>query len=314
MPVTRRNFLKIATGLLGMAAAGGITLFDYARRTPLFKKKSKSLRSFCPFCSLNCAVIVHYTNTEITSVQPEKKSFESNGRICPKAHMLREMFNRSGKITFPLVREAGTDTFTRTDYSDVLARCAEMINKTREETFVTDTSGLTINSFSGAAVIAGDKLGCEDAYIINKFSRIIGIPRVGSGALIRHNGAAMALRSTFGIAAQHNPVYDMVNSDVVFIVGANTVRTNTMQLSAVQEARERGATVIVADPIAGETATLADIYLPVIPGSDTILLCGIIRYLLHNNRFDADYLRDNTDASFLVNESFAVNEDGTFSG
>ncbi|HRX15231.1 MAG TPA: molybdopterin-dependent oxidoreductase [Spirochaetota bacterium] len=314
MPVTRRNFLKIAIGLLGMAAAGGITLFEYTRRIPLFKKRSNSIRSFCPFCSLNCAVKIYYTDTKITSVQPEKKSFESNGRICPKAHMLREMFNRPDIISFPLVREAGSDVFLKTDYSDVLNRCAETINRTREETFITESSGFKINSFSGAAVIAGDKIGCEDAYVINKFSRVIGISRVGSGALIRHNSSVMALCSTFGIAAQHNPVYDIVNSDVVFIIGANPARTNTMQLCSIQEARKRGATIIVADPIAGETAALADIYLPLLPGTDTILLCGLIRYLLHNNRYDAEYLRDNTDASFLVNESFLVNADGTFSG
>jgi formate dehydrogenase major subunit len=314
MPVTRRKFLKIAAGLFGVAAAGGITLFDYTRRLPMFKKRSNSVRSFCPFCSMNCSVKIYYDKSKILSVMPENRSFESNGRVCPKAHLLRDMFENSSNTHYPVVRNAGSGNFIKMEYNAVLDQCAELINETREKTFITEQSGLTFNSFTGVAVIAGDNVGCEDAYVINKFSRIVGLSSVGTGALIRHNDAAKAFRSTFGISVQTNPVYDIKNSDVIFIIGANPVRSNPMQLKAVNDARNRGAKVIVVDPVAGETASVADIYLPVTPGADLVLLCGLIRYLLHNNRLDIDYLRDNTDAPFLVNESFTVNEKGQFSG
>ncbi|MDA3901476.1 MAG: molybdopterin-dependent oxidoreductase [Spirochaetes bacterium] len=314
MQVTRRNFLKIATAICGVAATGGLAIFDYVSCIPFFKRKSSSQRGFCPFCGLNCALIIHYRDSVITAVEAEKSSFESGGRLCPKAHMIPFLANQKSLRELGVIRYADSNGFENRSYSTLLGECAELIHATREESFAIDRSGLKANNCESIAVVVGDSVSCEDAYVINKFSRVAGLTRVGTEALIKHEAAATALRATYGIAAQTNPHYDIKNSDLIVVIGSNPVRTSPMQLVAITEARKRGALLVVIDPVLSETAKIADIHLAIRPGTDLVLLCGLIRYLLHNDSIDKEYLRDNTDAPFLVNESFRVDSNGNFSG
>lgn len=84
----------------------------------------------------------------------------------------------------------------------------------------------------------------------------------------------------------------------------------------VVEARERGATVIHVDPRYSRTSALADLWLPIRAGGDLAFLGGLVRWVLEEERYFADYVRHYTNASFLVGEAFRDTEelDGLFSG
>jgi formate dehydrogenase major subunit len=84
----------------------------------------------------------------------------------------------------------------------------------------------------------------------------------------------------------------------------------------VMEARERGATVIHVDPRFTRTSAMADVHLPIRPGSDIAFLGGIVRYIIENERYFRDYVVNFTNAPFLVTEDFRDTEDldGLFSG
>lgn len=81
-------------------------------------------------------------------------------------------------------------------------------------------------------------------------------------------------------------------------------------------ARERGATVIHVDPRYSRTSALADLWLPIRAGGDLAFLGGLVRWVLEEERFFADYVRHYTNASHLVGEAFRDTEelDGLFSG
>jgi formate dehydrogenase major subunit len=84
----------------------------------------------------------------------------------------------------------------------------------------------------------------------------------------------------------------------------------------VMEAKERGATVIHVDPRFTRTSAMADVHVPIRPGSDIAFLGGIVRHIIENERYFRDYVVNFTNAPFLVGDDFRDTEDldGLFSG
>jgi formate dehydrogenase-N alpha subunit len=106
---------------------------------------------------------------------------------------------------------------------------------------------------------------------------------------------------------------DIKNADVILAMGCNPAGNHPISFRWITEAMERGATLISADPRFTRTSAKADIYAPLRPGSDIALLSGMINYILENDLYHEEYVREHTNASLLINPDFAFN-DGLFSG
>ena len=76
---------------------------------------------------------------------------------------------------------------------------------------------------------------------------------------------------------------------------------------------ENGAKLIVIDPRFTRTASVADYYAPIRPGTDIAFLSGVIRYLLEKDKIQHEYVRAYTNASLIVKDGFSF-ADGLFSG
>ena len=84
----------------------------------------------------------------------------------------------------------------------------------------------------------------------------------------------------------------------------------------VMKARERGAILIHVDPRFTRTSAVADIHVPIRPGSDIAFLGGIIRYILESERYFKEYVVNYTNAPAIISKEFkdAEDQDGLFSG
>jgi formate dehydrogenase major subunit len=111
-----------------------------------------------------------------------------------------------------------------------------------------------------------------------------------------------------------NHYNDFKNSDVILIMGSNAAENHPISFKWVLRAREeRGAKVIHVDPRFTRTSALADFHTALRSGTDIAFLGGMIKYILDNKKFSEDYVRDYTNASFIVDEKFNFS-DGLFSG
>jgi formate dehydrogenase-N alpha subunit len=107
---------------------------------------------------------------------------------------------------------------------------------------------------------------------------------------------------------------DIKNTDLVLIMGGNAAEAHPCGFKWVTEAMEhRKAKLVVVDPRFTRSAAVADVYAPVRVGTDIAFLGGLVNYLLSNNKFHADYVKNYTNASFLIKEGFDF-KDGLFSG
>jgi formate dehydrogenase major subunit len=123
-----------------------------------------------------------------------------------------------------------------------------------------------------------------------------------------------SLAPTFGRGAMTNTWQDIKNADVVLVMGGNAAEAHPCGFKWVIEAKiENKAKLVVVDPRFTRTASVADLYAPIRPGSDIAFLNGVIRYLLEKGAIQQEYVRAYTNASLIVKEDFDF-EDGLFTG
>ena len=107
---------------------------------------------------------------------------------------------------------------------------------------------------------------------------------------------------------------DIRNADVILVMGGNPAENHPCGFKwAVEAKRHRNAKLVVVDPRFTRTASVADVYAPIRPGTDIAFLNGIIRYALNTGRYHEEYVRIHTTGPYIVGEKFGF-EDGLFSG
>jgi len=107
---------------------------------------------------------------------------------------------------------------------------------------------------------------------------------------------------------------DIKNADVILAMGGNPAENHPVGFKWFMEAKKtRNAKLVVVDPRFTRTASVADLYAPIRPGTDIAFLLGLIRYALTNNRFHEDYVKIHTNAPFLVKATYGF-QDGMFAG
>lgn len=104
---------------------------------------------------------------------------------------------------------------------------------------------------------------------------------------------------------------DLKNSDSIFIIGCNPAENHPISFKWIEEAMDRGGKLIVVDPRYTRSASKADIYAQVRPGTDIAFLGGMINYALQHDMIHKEYVREYTNATFIVNEKYDF-KDGMF--
>jgi anaerobic selenocysteine-containing dehydrogenase len=97
------------------------------------------------------------------------------------------------------------------------------------------------------------------------------------------------LESVLGIKLGTEPE-QFRHSRYIIAWAANIHGNNVHLWPFVAEARRRGAKLVVIDPYRTRTAACADWYLPINPGTDAALAMGMMRVIINENLYDADYV------------------------
>lgn len=106
---------------------------------------------------------------------------------------------------------------------------------------------------------------------------------------------------------------DLKNSDAILAIGCNPAENHPISFKWIEAALDNGGKLIAVDPRFTRTASKADIYAQIRPGTDIAFLGGLINYALSHNLIHHDYVRDYTNATFVVNDQYAF-EQGMFCG
>lgn len=115
-----------------------------------------------------------------------------------------------------------------------------------------------------------------------------------------HGDQAPGHPFTTGLQTSDEDFNDLRNSMLHIQCGKNLVENKMAESHFFIEAMERGAKIVTITPEYSPPATKSDYWIPIRPATDTALFLGITRWLIDNNRYDADFVKHFTDFPLLV--------------
>ena len=191
MELSRRQFLRYAAGAgastaLGGLAGLGLTLAPArAKAQALRIKDSKTVPSICPFCSVGCATLIHVKDGEIINIEGDPRSPHNEGTLCPKGAAIYQLHKNPNRPTRVLHRKPGAADWEVVDMRWALDRVAELVKKTRDETFIERLpSGKLVNATTTVFSLGGATLDNEWNHIHQKLMRGLGIVAIENQARI----------------------------------------------------------------------------------------------------------------------------------
>ena len=141
----------------------------------------------------------------------------------------------------------------------------------------------------GARAIAcwqGEALGfAQQEHYARRFMHALGSPNFLSCNSVCFVARYLAYKLVQGY---WNPCPDFRNARLILLWGANPPVSHFSFMGPIEEARRRGARLIVIDPRRTEIARQADVHLMPWPGTDGALAWGWIRSLLQTGRYDRE--------------------------
>lgn len=317
MGVTRRGFLKLTgAGAAGLALARfGIApdpVCAYAAQLKI--EGAKEFISICPFCSCGCNVLVHVRDGKIISVEGDPDFPISGGGLCAKGASLLSLHTSPQRLTKPLYRAPGATDWEEKDWDWMMERIARRIKDQRDKDFkATNAQGELVNRVESLFHLGSSQVSNEEAAVLHQMVRAFGIVHFDHQARICHSPSVPALAECFGRGAMTNHYNDIGNADAILIMGSNCAEHHPMTFKWVIKAKEKGAVVMHVDPKFSRTSARSHFHVPIRSGTDIAFLGGMIKYIIENKKYFADYMLDYTNASFLVGEKYTF-KDGMFSG
>jgi formate dehydrogenase major subunit len=112
------------------------------------------------------------------------------------------------------------------------------------------------------------------------------------------------LGTSFGRGGATDYQQDLMNSDVITIMGSNMAENHPVGFQWVMEARERGATVVHIDPRFTRTSAMSTKHIGIRAGTDIAFLGGVIRYIIENGHYFEEYVKGYTNAPTIITEDY----------
>ncbi|EFQ82439.1 molybdopterin oxidoreductase [Aeromicrobium marinum DSM 15272] len=251
----------------------------------------------CPYCALQCAQTLSEGDADTLVAVPRAFPTNVNG-MCQKGWTSTELLTVRDRLTVPLRRTVDGD-FVEVGWDEALDDIAARVRAVRESA-----------GPDGVAVFGGGGLTNEKAYQLGKFARLALRTR-----LIDYNGrfcmssAAAAANRTLGVdRGLPFPLTDLNDADVVVLFGSNLADTMPPAVQHLGGVRSRGGLVVV-DPRRSATARLTDDgageHVQLVPGTDLVLVLGLLHVVFAESLVDTGYLADRVDGVDAVRRSVA---------
>ncbi len=259
-------------------------------------KPDKQVDSVCPYCGVGCLLTFNVKNDHIQYVEG-RDGPSNHGRLCVKGRYGFDFVHHPGRLTRPLIRKPGTPKTTEIIPSRALHRYFR--EATWEEALDAAADGLSsIRDAQGSQALAG--FGCakgsnEEAYLFQKLVRTAFVTNnVDHCTRLCHASSVSALLETIGSGAVSNQVADGTQAEVIIVIGARPNDNHPVAATFMKNAAENGSKLIVIEPYSSEMYLHAHAFLQLRPGTDVLLLNGMMHTIINEGLHDRSFIDAHT--------------------
>jgi formate dehydrogenase major subunit len=183
MNISRRTFVRSATGAVVASALGFDVRRAYAQAQELKISKTTETRSTCPYCAVGCGVIIHTlgdkaknVTAQVVHVEGDPDCPTNRGTLCPKGSSLYHDILNQRRLLRPEVRRPGSDKWEPIPWDQAIEEIGRHIKNVRDDSFITtDAQGRTVNRLENIAWIGGCTDTNEFNYLVVKTMRALGL-------------------------------------------------------------------------------------------------------------------------------------------
>lgn len=230
--------------------------------------------STCTLCEAMCGIEVTTEDRQIISIVGDKANPFSQGHVCPKAIALKDLYEDPNRIKRPL-KKSGDDWVEiswEQAFDEVAAKLFDIQSRHGD-----DAVGVYLgnpNAHNMGSILFGPY-----------FYKALKTKNRYSATSVDQLPHHIVSRQLFG-HQQQIPIPDIDSSDYFLIIGGNPLASNgsimtvPMVKKRLQAIQKRGGKVVVIDPKKSETADISSEHHFIKPGSDVLLLLGMLNSLL----------------------------------
>lgn len=294
-PMSRRRFLRLATGVAATAAALGsgrglrYFLEDEAERTKLSfetAENEKIVPTVCLLCPSGCGMLARVADGNLVKLEGSPMHPVNLGALCPKGQAAPELLYNPDRLTGPMRRvgERGAGQWESISWDEAAQIVTENLEDLRKN-----------GRPERAALLYGETRGQMRGFLTH-FMSAIGSPNAISHDSLNIEVAKLGMLFTQGI--YDLPAYDLENSNYVISFGANLLEAGrnpqrtVSGLSYLRRGRADRGKVVVFDPRQGVTGAKSDEWIPLTPGTDAALALAIANVIITTGQFDSDFVNN----------------------
>ncbi len=259
----------------------------------------QKIRTVCPaHCGIDaCGILAHVKKDRVVKVEPADFPNPRYRRICLRGLSTLEVTYHPDRLKYPMKRvgKRGAGNFERISWDEALDTIAEKL-----KAIATKYGWPAVAWVLGGPGAGTTKFG---AYLrLASLTQSTRVSAWGYGDSALPCGSRVLFGSQFPYAFLFGSLFSSPSTPEILVVwGANPGESQPLNLMRpIMDAKEKGALLVVIDPRFTVTASKADAYLGVKPGTDTALALGLMNVIFRENLQDDAFIQKHTVGSYLV--------------
>ena len=242
-----------------------------------------TVQTACPLdCPDSCSLDVSVERGRLTKIDGSRQAPSTDGYICGKVRGFDRRVYSDERLLHPAVRKGlkGRGNFERITWDEALDIIAGKMIEARDQFGAESVLPYYYGGSNG--LLTND---CEDARLFRRF----GASRLARTLCAAPTGAAAT--AMYGkMAGVAYP--DYAEARLIVVWGCNPSASGIHLVSHIKQAQKAGARLVVIDPRVTPLARIADLHLPVRPGTDLPVAMAILRALFEEGHADREFLTE----------------------
>ena len=232
----------------------------------------------CGMCAVRCPIRIEVQNGSVTWIEGNPYVPGIEGALCSKGSAGIAFEYDSERPQYPMIRtgERGSGQWRKATWDEALG-------------YIADKLKIVKNKYGAKAIALADRSG-PFTDLTKSFIKALGSPNY-----IDHDDSCaknvnMACQSLFGYG-RGELGYDFSNTKYIVLFGRNIFESiQVKEVNTVLDGMEKGAKLVYVDIRATVTASKADKFLTIRPGTDYAMLLALVHVVLKERLYDKEYV------------------------
>jgi formate dehydrogenase alpha subunit len=243
------------------------------------------VQTTCTFCGCGCQLELNTLGKKkLVKITTMGEAGVNRGSLCVKGRFGYDFIHHPDRLQKPLVKKAGA--FVEASWDEALNLIAKKFQEVKEKFGAQSIGG-----------ISSSRATNEENYLFQKWMRAcVGTNNVDNGARLSSGSSLYGMKDSIGWGTMTHSMEDVGKADLILLIGADVYDDNLIFSNKMREAiRYHNAKVIVIDPRKTQWEKWADLWLRPTPGTDIVLINGLIRLLIGKGIISREYIGSKTE-------------------